>query len=209
MKVLQELIRRHPSLVGCEESFRIAYGMLLDCYQSGGKVLVCGNGGSAADADHIAGELLNKFKKKRAIDPNIAEQLPREVVDKLVGALPAISLVAMSAAVSSISNDSCWDVAFAQQVYGLGNKGDVLLTISTSGNSVNCINAAHVAKAMGLRVVALTGEDGGALAKLSDVAIRVPERETFRIQELHLPIYHALCAALEDALFQDKPTQNE
>lgn len=201
MKVFKELTKRHPSLAVCEASFRSAYGMLIDCYQSRGKVLVCGNGGSAADADHIAGELLNKFKKSRAIDPNIAAKLPQDISDKLVGVLPAISLVAMSATISSISNDSSWDIAFAQQVYGLGNKGDVLIAISTSGNSSNCINAARVAKAMGLHVVALTGEDGGILATLSDVAIRVPERETFKIQELHLPIYHALCAALEDALF--------
>ena len=174
---------------------------MLSCYKASGKVLVCGNGGSAADADHIVGELLNKFKKKRKLDPTIAAQLPAELTDKLVGALPAMSLVAMSATLSSISNDSNWDVAFAQQVYGLGSRGDVLIAISTSGNSANCLNAALVAHAKGLHVIALTGKDGGKLTPLSDVSIRVPETETFKIQELHLPIYHALCADLEDALF--------
>lgn len=174
---------------------------MLSCYKASGKVLVCGNGGSAADADHIVGELLNKFKKKRKLDPTIAAQLPAELADKLVGALPAMSLVAMSATLSSISNDSNWDVAFAQQVYGLGSKGDVLIAISTSGNSANCLNAALVARAKGIRVIALTGESGGKLSPISDVSICVPETETFKIQELHLPIYHALCADLEDALF--------
>jgi D-sedoheptulose 7-phosphate isomerase len=155
----------------------------------------------SSDADHIAGELLNKFRRRRALDPAIAARLPGELAEKLVGALPAISLTAMSAALSSISNDSCWEVAFAQQVCGLGRRGDALIAISTSGNSENCVNAALVARAMGMGVVALTGRDGGRLAPLADAAIRVPETETFRIQELHLPVYHALCADLEEALF--------
>ena len=174
---------------------------MLSCYKASGKVLVCGNGGSDADADHIVGELLNKFKKKRKLDPTIAAQLPAELTDKLVGALPAMSLVSMSTTLSSISNDSNWDVAFAQQVYGLGSKGDVLIAISTSGDSTNCLIAALVAHAKGIHIIALTGKDGGKLTPLSDVSIRVPETETFKIQELHLPIYHALCSDPEDALF--------
>ena len=174
---------------------------LLACYKANGKLLVCGNGGSAADSDHIVGELLNKFKKKRPVDASVASMLPKELSDKLVGALPAISLVSMCSALSSISNDMDWNVGFAQQVYGLGVRGDVLLIISTSGNSRNCINAALVARALGLRVVALTGESGGDVATLADVAIKVPGKETFKIQELHLPVYHALCAALEEAFF--------
>lgn len=199
--ILQELITRYPALRKCEESIRNAFDTLKKCYQSNCKVLVCGNGGSAADADHIVGELLNKFKKKRKIDPAIAAQLPQNLADNLVGALPAVSLSAMTAALSSIANDANWDVSFAQQVYGLGNPGDVLIAISTSGNSPNCINAALVARAKGIRVIALTGESGGKLSPISDVSICVPETETFKIQELHLPIYHALCADLEDALF--------
>ena len=201
MNAITELINSHPALSGCFADIRRAFDLLLSCYGAKGKVLVCGNGGSAADADHIVGELLNKFKKKRELDPAVAGQLPEELSGKLVGALPAISLVAMNAALSSISNDSNWDVAFAQQVYGLGNGGDVLIAISTSGNSANCLNAALVARAKGMRVIALTGKGGGKLAALSDVSICVPETETFKIQELHLPIYHALCADLEDALF--------
>ena len=199
--ILQELITRYPALRKCEEPIRNAFDTLKKCYQSNCKVLVCGNGGSAADADHIVGELLNKFKKKRKIDPAIAAQLPQNLADNLVGALPAVSLSAMTAALSSIANDANWDVSFAQQVYGLGNPGDVLIAISTSGNSPNCINAALVARAKGIRVIALTGESGGKLSPISDVSICVPETETFKIQELHLPIYHALCADLEDALF--------
>ena len=201
MNAITELTMRYPALSECLTDIRQAFDILLSCYKANGKVLVCGNGGSAADADHIVGELLNKFKKKRKLDSTIAAQLPAELRDKLVGALPAISLVAMSATLSSISNDSNWEVAFAQQLYGLGNRGDVLIAISTSGNSTNCLNAALVARAKGIRVIALTGKDGGKLSALSDVSIRVPETETFKIQELHLPIYHALCADLESALF--------
>lgn len=201
MNAITALTIRYPALSECSTDIQKAFDIMLSCYKANGKVLVCGNGGSAADADHIVGELLNKFKKKRKLDPTIAAQLPAELTDKLVGALPAMSLVAMSATLSSISNDSNWDVAFAQQVYGLGSRGDVLIAISTSGNSANCLNAALVAHAKGLHVIALTGKDGGKLTPLSDVSIRVPETETFKIQELHLPIYHALCADLEDALF--------
>ena len=201
MNAITELTTRYPALSECDADIRQAFDILLSCYKANVKVLVCGNGGSAADADHIVGELLNKFKKKRKLDPDIAAQLPAELTDKLVGALSAISLVAMSATLSSISNDSNWDVAFAQQVYGMGSKGDVLIAISTSGNSANCLNAALVARAKGIRVITLTGESGGKLSPISDVSICVPETETFKIQELHLPIYHALCADLEDALF--------
>ena len=198
---IQELISRYPKLSQCEESVRSGFGILLACFRAGGKVLVCGNGGSAADADHIVGELLNKFKKKRRIAPDVAARIPKEVADKLVGALPAISLVAMSATLSSISNDSEWDVAFAQQVCGLGRRGDVLIAISTSGNSRNVLSATVVARALGIKVIGLTGESGGELAKVADVAIRVPETETYKIQELHLPVYHCLCLMLENRFF--------
>lgn len=201
MNAITALTIRYPALSECSTDIQKAFDLMLSCYKASGKVLVCGNGGSAADADHIVGELLNKFKKKRKLDPTIAAQLLAELTDKLVGALPAMSLVSMSATLSSISNDSNWDVAFAQQVYGLGSKGDVLIAISTSGDSTNCLNAALVAHAKGIHIIALTGKDGGKLTPLSDVSIRVPETETFKIQELHLPIYHALCSDPEDALF--------
>ena len=201
MEVFEELYNRYPQLKGCEGEIEKAFGLLLACYEGGGKVLTCGNGGSAADAEHIVGELLKKFRRHRDIDAAVAAKLPAELAAKLEGALPAVSLVSMSGILTAFANDVAWETAFAQQVYGLGAAGDVLIALSTSGNSANCVAAAQVAKAKGMKVVALTGADGGKLAALADAAIRVPERETYKVQELHLPVYHALCAALEDRLF--------
>ena len=201
MGILEGLYERYPQLKGCEGEIGKAFDLLLACYRGGGKVLTCGNGGSAADAEHIVGELLKKFRKHRDIDSAVAAKLPPELVAKLEGALPAVSLVSMSGILTAFANDVAWETAFAQQVYGLGNPGDVLIALSTSGNSANCVNAALVAKAKGLKVIAMTGVGGGRLCELADAAIKVPESETYRIQELHLPVYHALCAQLEDALF--------
>lgn len=201
MKILEELYNRYPQLTGCKGEIAKALDLLLMCYKGSGKVLTCGNGGSAADAEHIVGELLKKFRKHRDIDSGIAAKLPPELVAKLEGALPAISLVSMSGLVTAFANDVAWETAFAQQVYGLGNPGDVLIALSTSGNSANCVNAALVAKAKGLKVVSMTGVGGGKLSDLADAVIKVPETETYKIQELHLPIYHALCAAIEEVLF--------
>ena len=201
MEILDELYVRYPQLKGCEGEISKAFDILLACYRSGGKVLTCGNGGSAADAEHIVGELLKKFRRHRDIDSGIAAKLPPELVAKLEGALPAVSLVSMSGILTAFANDVAWETAFAQQVYGLGKPGDVLIALSTSGNSANCVNAALVAKAKGLKVISMTGEGGGKLAALADAAIRVPESETYKIQELHLPVYHALCAELEANLF--------
>ena len=201
MEIFKELYGRYPQLKGCEGEIAKAFDLLLSCYRNGGKVLTCGNGGSAADAEHIVGELLKKFRKHRDIDNGVAERLPPELVAKLEGAFPAVSLVSMSGILTAFANDVAWKTAFAQQVYGLGNPGDVLIALSTSGNSANCVNAALVAKAKGMKVVSMTGEGGGRIGELADAAIRVPETETYKIQELHLPIYHALCAELEDMLF--------
>ena len=201
MEEVKELFERYPQLKGCEGEIEKAFGLLLACYEGGGKVLTCGNGGSAADAEHIVGELLKKFRKHRDIDSEVAAKIPSELVAKLEGALPAVSLVSMSGILTAFANDVAWETAFAQQVYGLGNSGDVLIALSTSGNSANCVNAALVAKAKGLKVVAMTGAGGGELAARADAAITVPETETYKIQELHLPVYHALCAALESNLF--------
>ena len=198
---VKELFERYPQLKGCEGEIEKAFGLLLACYEGGGKVLTCGNGGSAADAEHIVGELLKKFRRHRDIDAAVAAKLPAELAAKLEGALPAVSLVSMSGILTAFANDVAWETVFAQQVYGLGAAGDVLIALSTSGNSANCVAAAQVAKAKGMKVVALTGADGGKLAALADAAIRVPKRETYKVQELHLPVYHALCAALEDRLF--------
>ena len=201
MEIFKELYERYPQLKGREGEISKAFDLLLSCYRNGGKVLTCGNGGSAADAEHIVGELLKKFRKHRDIDSSVAEKLPPELVAKLEGALPAVSLVSMSGILTAFANDVAWETAFAQQVYGLGKPGDVLIALSTSGNSENCINAALVAKAKGLKVISMTGADGGKLDDLADAAIKVPEVETYKVQELHLPIYHALCAAIEEGLF--------
>lgn len=201
MKIFEELYSRYPQLKGCADEIAKAFDLLLTCYRNGGKVLTCGNGGSAADAEHIVGELMKKFRRHRDIDPEVAAKLPAELVAKLEGALPAVSLVSMSGILTAFANDVAWETAFAQQVYGLGSPGDVLIALSTSGNSANCVNAARVAKAKGVKVLSLTGERGGELAVLADAAIKVPETETYKIQELHLPVYHVLCAAIEEARF--------
>ena len=202
MNILDELYVRYPQLKCCEGEITKAFDLLLSCYRNGGKVLTCGNGGSAADAEHIVGELLKKFRKHRDIDSSVAAKLPPELVAKLEGALPAVSLVSMSGILTAFANDVAWETAFAQQVYGLGKPGDVLIALSTSGNSANCVNAALVAKAKGMKVVALTGAGGGKLGELADAAIKVLETETYKIQELHLPVYHALCAAVENNQFE-------
>ena len=201
MELFDDLIVSYPQLKDCEGEIARAFDILLACYRNGGKVLTCGNGGSAADAEHIVGELLKKFRKHRDIDSAVAAKLPPELVAKLEGALPAVSLVSMSGILTAFANDVAWETAFAQQVYGLGGPGDVLIALSTSGNSANCVNAALVAKAKGLKVIAMTGAGGGRLGGLADATISVPETETYKIQELHLPVYHALCAAVEDRLF--------
>ena len=201
MKSFEELFERYPQLGGCRDEIAKALGLLLTCYRNGGQVLVCGNGGSAADAEHIVGELLKKFKRHRAIEASVAAKLPPELAAKLEGALPAVSLVSMCGILTAFANDVAWETAFAQQVYGLGRAGDVLIALSTSGNSANCVNAALVARAKGLKVVALTGAGGGRLGAVADAAVTVPETETYKVQELHLPVYHALCASVEEALF--------
>ena len=201
MELIEELYVRYPQLRSCEGAIGCALDLLLACYRGGGKVLTCGNGGSAADAEHIVGELMKKFRRHRAVDPEIAAQLPPELVSKLEGALPAVSLVSMSGILTAFANDVAWETAFAQQVLGLGRAGDVLIALSTSGNSANCVNAALVAKAKGMKVISLTGAAGGRLAELADAAVCVPETETYKVQELHLPVYHALCARVEEELF--------
>ena len=175
--------------------------MLLSAFRASGKVLVCGNGGSAADAEHICGELLKKFKKHRRVPEVVAAKLRPELAERLEGSLPAISLVSMSGILTAFANDVSWETAFAQQVLGLAKPGDVLVALSTSGNSANCVAAAEVMKAVGGKAIAFTGANESRLSQVCDVAIRVPETETYKVQELHLPVYHALCAAIEEELF--------
>lgn len=200
-RIIDELTVRHPSLEGCRDSISVALEILLAAYRSGGKVLVCGNGGSASDAEHIVGELLKKFKKHRDIPEGLAAKLRPELVSRLEGSLPAVSLVSMSGIMTAFANDVAWETAFAQQVLGLAKPEDVLIALSTSGNSANCVAAAEVMKAIGGRTVAFTGEKESRLSEICDASIRVPETETYKVQELHLPVYHALCAAVEEELF--------
>ena len=199
--VIADLYARHPSLAACRRDIDTAFGLLLAAYRAGGKVLVCGNGGSAADAEHIVGELMKKFMKHRPIPEEVGSKLRPEIASKLEGALPAISLVSMSGILTAFANDVAWETAFAQQVLGLARPGDVLIALSTSGNSANCVAAAEVMKAVGGKSIAFTGANESRLSQVCDVAIRVPETETYKVQELHLPVYHALCAAIEEELF--------
>ena len=199
--IFEELFARYPALAACRADVQAAFDALAAAYRAGGKVLVCGNGGSASDAEHIVGELLKTFKKPRALPAELASRLRPELASRLEGSLAAVSLVSMSGIVSAFANDVAWETAFAQQALGLARSGDVLIALSTSGNSANCVAAAEVVKAVGGRTLAFTGECASALSAMCDVAIRVPERETFKVQELHLPVYHALCAAVEEELF--------
>ncbi len=199
--MLEELFARHPRLEPCRAQVAAAFDAMTVAFRSGGKVLVCGNGGSASDAEHICGELLKSFRKRRALPQDVAYRIRPEIASRLEGSLPAVSLVSMSGALTAFANDVAWETAFAQQVLGLGRPCDVLIALSTSGNSANCVAAAEVMKAIGGTAVAFTGAKESRLSDVCDVAIRVPETETYKVQELHLPVYHALCAAIEEELF--------
>lgn len=193
-------MKRYPMLAGMREEIELVFCIMKDSYEKGGKLLVCGNGGSAADSDHIVGELMKGFYKQRKLPA--AEKIRfGEQGEKLQGALPAIALSQHSALSTAFLNDVDPDMVFAQQVYGYGAEDDVFLGLSTSGNSVNVISAAKVAAAKGMKVIAMTGKDGGAMRELCDVCLVVPAQMTADIQEFHLPIYHALCAMLEDYFF--------
>lgn len=192
------LYENYPELKHLKPVIDAAVGLIVDCYRYGGKLMTAGNGGSAADSEHIVGELMKGFKSKRqVIDPRI----PAELASKLQGALPAISLVSGLALPTAYLNDVDGEYAVAQALYGLAKPGDVAMLISTSGNSKNLIHAAELAGCLGVKTVALTGEGGGRLAELCDLSIRVPATETYRVQEYHLPIYHEICARIEERLF--------
>ena len=200
MEHLERLMKRYPMLAGMREEIELVFCIMKDSYEKGGKLLVCGNGGSAADSDHIVGELMKGFYKQRRLPA--AEKIRfGEQGEKLQGALPAIALSQHSALSTAFLNDVDPEMVFAQQVYGYGVEDDVFLGLSTSGNSVNVISAAKVAAAKGMKVIAMTGKDGGAMRELSDVCLVVPAQMTADIQEFHLPIYHALCAMLQDYFF--------
>ena len=202
------LFERYPLLAGCRASVREAFELLASCYRAGGKLLVAGNGGSAADADHIVGELMKGFRLKRPLPDDVQEKLAKRepqwgplLAGGLQRALPAIALTNHLSLTSAFANDVDPTLGFAQQLSGYARPGDVLLAISTSGMARNLIAAALAAPVFGVRGIALTGASGGRLAALCDVAIRVPESDTSRIQELHLPVYHTLCAMLELTFF--------
>lgn len=202
------LIKRYPVLKSCVEDIEKAYLILEECYVNDGKLLIAGNGGSAADSEHIVGELMKRFKIPRPVTLEFADKL--KAIDSVRGenlahnlerGLMAIPLVAHEALTTAYINDVDGLGVFAQQLLGFGRPGDVFLGISTSGNSKNVMNATVVARALDISVIGLTGEKGGELAAIADVAIKVPETETYMIQELHLPVYHCLCLMLEDRFF--------
>lgn len=207
VEILETLFNRYPSLTVCREQINTAYNILFDCCVNGGTVFTCGNGGSAADAEHIVGELMKKFVKIRPIDKKVYDNLKNQgetgakLADILEGAIPAVSLTSHISLSTAFSNDKYPAAVFAQQLYGLGKSGDVLISLSTSGNSENCVYAVLTAKAKGIKTVSLTGEKDSKMSALSDITVKVPECETFKIQEYHLPVYHALCAMLENEMF--------
>lgn len=200
--IFDELTVRYPALSACRPDIEAAAQLMIDSFRVGGKLLTCGNGGSAADAQHIVGELMKSFVLPRQLPESVRSRLDDEYLSaNLQGALPAVSLIGESALTTAYANDCAPDLAFAQQVLGLGRPGDVLLGVTTSGNSKNVLYAAKTARAQGMKVVMLTGANGGKASDLADVTVRAPETETFKVQEYHLPVYHALCLAVEEAFF--------
>ena len=209
-KQLELLIERYPALSVCKDDIEKVYEVLEECFATGHKLLIAGNGGSCSDGEHIAGELMKGFKLQRKCSEEFAERLKSideergaELAGKLQGGLPTIALdnhqALNTAYINDVANGGL--LTYAQQVYGYGKDGDVLLGISTSGNSKNVAYATVVARALGMKVIGLTGAKGGNLANVADVAIKVPETETYMIQELHLPVYHCLCLMLEERFF--------
>ena len=208
LEKIDDLIGRYPVLSVCKDDLRAAVEAICESYRAGHKLIACGNGGSASDAEHIVGELMKGFLMPRKLDQAMADKMQRVCPDEadyfmknLQGALPALSMVNQVALNTAFANDQAPDLSFAQQLLGMGDAGDVLLGISTSGNSTNVLYAADMAKVKGVKMIALTGETGGKLRDKADICICVPSRETYKIQEYHLPIYHMLCIAAENEFF--------
>lgn len=210
MQILDSLIKRYPPLSVCKKSIESAFKIFVNCYVNNGKLLICGNGGSAADAEHIVGELMKGFMKKRPISNRDRDAIfanlgindeSHYLINHLQSAFPAISLVSHSALITAINNDVQPDLVFAQQLYGYGRQEDVVVGLSTSGNSKNVVYAMKVAKALGLKTVALTGQHGGDLKEILDACILIPADSTPFIQEYHLPVYHVLCMMVESEVF--------
>lgn len=210
MNLSAELYQRYPMLKVCEQDIAAALSLMKETYQNGGKILVCGNGGSCSDAQHIVGELMKGFLLKRpmteaqknAFTEALGKEDAENFASRLQRAVPAIALDGMSALFTAYLNDADADYVYAQAVFGYGKPGDLLIGISTSGNSKNIVLAAKAAKALGVRTFSLTGAGESKLSALCDVTVRVPETETFKVQELHLPVYHYLCAETENTLIE-------
>lgn len=203
-KIFNELLERYPSLETCKEDILKSFEILAECFENGGKVLCCGNGGSAADCDHFAGELLKGFLKKRPLSDEEKSKFGDSfIAGNLQKGLPVISLCTHSALMTAFSNDAVPSLVFAQQVYAYAKNGDVLICLSTSGNSENIVYAAETALAADMKVISITGEKESALSRFSDICIKLPETETFKVQELTLPVYHCLAAMIENKFFDE------
>ncbi len=200
MKYTDILIDNYPTLGSVKEEIIKAINVMTEAYKNGKKVLVCGNGGSAADSEHIAGELMKGFLLKRELN-NKDKEIYGEYADLLQYGLPCIPLTSFAALSTAVINDNSAEMIFAQQVFVLGNKNDVLVALSTSGNSKNVVAAAHVALKSGLNVISITGSKESELSEISDITIKIPEIETYRVQELTLPVYHAICADIEKEFY--------
>ena len=201
MDSINELILSFENLRMLEDEIRTSANLITESFSNGNKLLLCGNGGSCADCEHIAGEMVKQFAKERPLNPEIVEKLGPELSSELHGGLPALSLPSMIGFHTAFNNDNNPEFAFAQQVVAFGKANDVLWGISTSGNSKNVLHAVKTAKALGLKTIGLTGKNGGKLSQIADITIKAPADNVARIQELHLPIYHAICAFVEDKLF--------
>jgi len=193
------LYKHYPELSSMKNEIDSVIKMCVDCYKNGGKIMIAGNGGSAADAEHIVGELMKGFLLKRPVTDS---RIPTELAAKLQGSLPAICLSGGVALPTAYLNDVDGEYTVAQTLYGLGKSGDVFIAISTSGNAKNLCHAAELAKCLGIRTVAMTGEGGGKLVPMCDFALKVPANETYRVQEYHLPVYHHICAEIEASIFE-------
>ena len=201
MDPINELILSFDNLRMLEDEIRTSANLITKSFSNGNTLLLCGNGGSCADCEHIAGEMVKQFAKERPLNPEIVEKLGPELSSELHGGLPALSLPSMIGFHTAFNNDNNPEFAFAQQVVAFGKANDVLWGISTSGNSKNVLHAVKTAKALGLKTIGLTGENGGELSQIADITIKAPADNVARIQELHLPIYHAICAFVEDKMF--------
>lgn len=208
--MLSQLTERYPVLCQNEKDIKAATEIIVSCFEKGGKLLLCGNGGSAADCEHISGELMKGFLKKRPLCEkkkaemkSLCPELEDEITDKLQEGLPAISLAHLTGLNTAFSNDVDAELVYAQSLMALGKKGDVLFCLSTSGNAKNVIAAAKVARGLGISVISLAGKNGGGVKALSDVCICLPKTETYKVQELCLPVYHCICAEIEEHFFKE------